>query len=179
MILLPDCAMEDFTFLLSHMWHSSYYTYGILDDPDHREIQETYLTMQENDTLGVTMPHDIIIPSLESTPSSEGITFTKPAQEQVQNYPLEHQRPCMDGVINNPNYLQFASIIPVGITQQSNLNHQAFSSQSDDNYFTLQNDRDYERFLQNDLEDAHVFDNMGAFSKFKASFCDACNADCN
>ena len=122
--------------------------------------------MQENDTPGVIVPNNIVIPSLDRILPTEEINIVKPAFKCVQNYPLEHVRRSMDKVVNNPDYPQFSSIIPAGMTQQSNVNNQAYSSQSDDEHFTLQDDGDYERRLWENLENAHVFDDAHSFAKF-------------
>ena len=164
---------------ISVMWHSGYYSYGISEDPAHQAIQETYQSMQENDTPGVTVPDHIAIPSLQITTSFAETDFVKPAIERVRNYPLEHVRQSIEKVINNPDYPQFATIVPAGFTQQSNVNNQDYSSQSDEEHFILQDDGDYERRLRENPEDTHMFDDTHSFAKFKAKFRDACNyMDC-
>ena len=164
---------------VSIMWHSGYYSYGISNDPAHQAVQETYRAMQENDTAGVLLPNNIVLPSPDRILPREEINFVKPAVERVRNYPLEHVRRSVDKVVNNPDYPQFSSIIPAGMTQQSNINNQDYSSQSDDEHFTLQDDGDYERRLLENPEDAHVFDDAHSFAKFKAKFRDACKyMDC-
>ena len=163
---------------ISIMWHSSYYSFGISNDPDHLPIQETYKAMQANDTPGVIVSPGIILPSPDPSSTLDGCHALR-AGERVRNYPTEHVQRCLEAVIDNTQYPQFAGIVPAGLTQQSNINARSYSQDSDDDHFTLREDPEYEMRLNNDPDDAHMFDSQDSFSKFKSVFRDACNAiDC-
>ena len=70
---------------------------------------------------------------------------TKPAHERVRNYPVQHVQRCLDMVIDNAQYPQFAAIIPAGLTQQSNIHQNSYSSDTDDDHSLLRG-----RALQHD-----------------------------
>ena len=159
---------------VSVMWHTSYYLYGISDDPNHQQIKQTYMELQRNDTPGVCIPFDTIIP--EPRLDAMGEETHPAAADCVWNYSAAHVRKCLETVISNAQFPQHSSIIPAGMTQQSNVN---YSDDSDDDCFTLQNEPSYtERVLQ-DSSDNHALDNQDCFSRFKAMYRDACNiVDC-
>ena len=159
---------------ISVMWHTSYYLYGISDDPAHRHIRETYLELQRNDTPGVRIPKDTVIPNQVADISGWGIE--KPTRDRVRNYTSRHVKDCVDNVVSATENSLFQSIIPPGMTQQSNLAAYSQESDTDDDCFTLQDGPTYTDRIMQDTQEDYALDNEDAYARLKFGFPDLTNA---
>ena len=158
---------------ISVMWHTAYYLYGISEKHEHKKIHETYMELRCNDTSGVLVPHDIQIPEPSRVILSNVVE--KPAIDQVLNYTAPHVRKCVDNVVSHAQFSHFLSVIPAGMTQQSNVNHSPWSD-SEDECFTLQDDPAYTDRMMLDRDEDYALDNQDTFSRCKAWYRDASNA---
>ena len=123
---------------ISVMWHTAYYLYGISSEAEHQPIHETYMQLREQDTTGVRIPQHISIPEPGKI-TNECNVLDRRAVDRVRNYDTVHARKCYQNAVSLADNPGFSSVVPPGMTQQSNVNHSQDSLwDDDDDCFTLQ-----------------------------------------
>ena len=161
---------------ISVMWHTAYYLYGISSEPEHQHIHETYKELRKQDTTGVRVPLHVRIPEPGTISSgTKGNVFDLPAVERVQNYDTSHVRKCFQNVVSTAENLGFSSVVPTGMTQQSNVGLSQNSYSDDDDFFTLGDGPSYTNQVMQDIEDNHALDDQDVFIRCKSYYRDTSN----
>ena len=94
----------------------------------------------------------------------------------MRNYHTPHVCKCFQNIVSTAENLQFSSVVPPGMTQQSNVIHSQESYSGDeDDFFTLEDGPSYTNRVMQDIEDNHALDDQDVFSLCKGYYRDTSN----